>query len=117
MVSARLRNRFAKQAYSAFTVGALDSAPVRSKCAAASLSSAAERGPASQEPPHTPVNTTARMLCAHPAFGAALTTIADSALSPSSSHHSGLAPSANFFCLNWSKACAVAHAQFSEPAG
>eukprot|EP00964_Phaeocystis_antarctica_P099471 scaffold65318_cov57-Phaeocystis_antarctica.AAC.2 len=49
-------------------------------------------------------------------FGAALTTLADSALSPSSFHHSGLATSAHCFIRSWSKASAVAIAQSFEPA-
>eukprot|EP00964_Phaeocystis_antarctica_P013395 scaffold7334_cov64-Phaeocystis_antarctica.AAC.8 len=50
-------------------------------------------------------------------FGAALTTFADSAKSPSSFHHSGLATSPHAFCVSTSKALAVASAQSSEPTG
>ena len=50
-------------------------------------------------------------------FGAALTTLADSALSPSSFHHSGLATSAHSDCRSMQKALAVACAQSSEPTG
>eukprot|EP00964_Phaeocystis_antarctica_P145548 scaffold111634_cov45-Phaeocystis_antarctica.AAC.3 len=50
-------------------------------------------------------------------FGAALKTLADSALSPSSFHHSGLATSAHSFARSISKAHAVASAQPSEPTG
>eukprot|EP00964_Phaeocystis_antarctica_P076108 scaffold47032_cov66-Phaeocystis_antarctica.AAC.3 len=57
------------------------------------------------------------MLCALASFGAALTTLADSALSPSSFHHSGLATSAHSFRTSVSKASAVALAQSSEPKG
>ena len=48
MAPAWLRHRAASSARMAFTAGAVCSAAARSKCAAASLSSAAERGPASQ---------------------------------------------------------------------
>ena len=62
-MAAKLRHQSAKQAYSAFIAGAVDSVIARSQCAAASLSSAAERGPASQfpQPPHS---TIARMMLA-----------------------------------------------------
>eukprot|EP00964_Phaeocystis_antarctica_P158210 scaffold128748_cov48-Phaeocystis_antarctica.AAC.1 len=50
-------------------------------------------------------------------FGAARTTLADSALSPSSFHHSGLANSAHCFDRSMLKALAVAVAQRSEPTG
>ena len=56
------------------------------------LSSAAERGPASQalvSHSSCPHSTIARIWWASKASGAALTTLADSALSPSSFHHSG----------------------------
>jgi len=99
----------------AFHAGAGYSAADRSKCAAASLSSAAERGAASQVPPDTPLSTLARMMLALTSFGATLTTFADSALSPSSFHHSGLATSAHTSCSSMSKAHAVASAQSSEP--
>eukprot|EP00964_Phaeocystis_antarctica_P039777 scaffold22752_cov52-Phaeocystis_antarctica.AAC.4 len=49
-------------------------------------------------------------------FGAALITLADSALSPSSFHHSGLATSAHSSRRSLSKAFAVARPQPSEPA-
>eukprot|EP00964_Phaeocystis_antarctica_P028382 scaffold16007_cov65-Phaeocystis_antarctica.AAC.2 len=55
------------------------------------------------------------MVLALASFGAALTTLADSALSSSSFHHSGLATSAHSFCISMSKAHAVACAQYSEP--
>eukprot|EP00964_Phaeocystis_antarctica_P103345 scaffold68635_cov56-Phaeocystis_antarctica.AAC.2 len=61
MVSARRRHWSARLAFWAFTVGAFDSAADRSQCAAASLSSAAERGPASQVPSEIPPSTAARM--------------------------------------------------------
>ena len=48
MASARLRQPAASSAIAAFTAGAESSAAARSKRVAASLSSAAERGPASQ---------------------------------------------------------------------
>eukprot|EP00964_Phaeocystis_antarctica_P074967 scaffold46200_cov66-Phaeocystis_antarctica.AAC.2 len=57
------------------------------------------------------------MLCALSWFGAAVTTLADSALSPSSFHHSGLATSAHSFHRSTPKACVVAFAQSSEPSG
>eukprot|EP00964_Phaeocystis_antarctica_P030362 scaffold17146_cov61-Phaeocystis_antarctica.AAC.2 len=49
--------------------------------------------------------------------GAALTTLADNALIPSSSHHSGLATSAHCSSCSVSKAFAMACAQSSEPTG
>ena len=115
MVSASLRHKSARLAFRAFSVGAFDSAADRSQCAAASMSSAAERGPTSQAPPSDLLSTQARMLCALSSFGNALTTLADSALSPSSFHHSGLATSAHSSCRSLSKAAAVAFAYFSEP--
>ena len=48
MASARLWHRAALPAKCAFAAGAADSAAARSKCVAASLSSATERGPASK---------------------------------------------------------------------
>ena len=58
-------------------------------CVAASLGSAAERGPASQEPfcPLSP-HDASHLVVAITSSGAALTTLADSALSLSSFHHS-----------------------------
>eukprot|EP00964_Phaeocystis_antarctica_P015299 scaffold8462_cov64-Phaeocystis_antarctica.AAC.2 len=50
-------------------------------------------------------------------FGAARTTLADSALSPSSFHHSGLATSSHSGSRSKSKALAVARAQPPEPTG
>jgi len=47
--------------------------------------------------------------------GAALTTLADSALRPSSLHHSGLATSPHASCISMLKANAVAFAHISEP--
>ena len=93
MVSAWLRHQAASPASSAFVAGAGHRAAARSKCVAASLSSAAERGPSSQTPLHRPLSTVARTWWVTKSFGAALTTLADSALSPSSFHHSGLATS------------------------
>eukprot|EP00964_Phaeocystis_antarctica_P139882 scaffold104667_cov72-Phaeocystis_antarctica.AAC.13 len=55
------------------------------------------------------------MLLAPSSFGAALITLADSALSPSSFHHSGLATSAHSSSRSVSKASAVALAQPSDP--
>ena len=78
---------------------------------AASLSSAAERGPASQES-SCPHSTTARIWLARRLSGAALTTLADSTLSPSSFHHSGLATSAHasqYACMMKVRAAALAH--------
>eukprot|EP00964_Phaeocystis_antarctica_P124508 scaffold88147_cov48-Phaeocystis_antarctica.AAC.4 len=57
------------------------------------------------------------MRCGPLAYGTALTTLADSALSPSSFHHSGLATSSHTSFSSVSKAAAVAFAQFSEPTG
>eukprot|EP00964_Phaeocystis_antarctica_P113221 scaffold77290_cov58-Phaeocystis_antarctica.AAC.2 len=87
--SARRRHWSASPESLAFATGASHSAADRSKSAAASLNSADERGPASQAP-HRPVSTMARMLSADSSLGTALTTLADSALSASSFHHSGL---------------------------
>eukprot|EP00964_Phaeocystis_antarctica_P014452 scaffold7958_cov45-Phaeocystis_antarctica.AAC.1 len=57
----------------------------------------------------------ARMRLALTSLGAALTTFTDSALSPWSFHHSGLATSSHAFSRSVSKAAAVATAQSSEP--
>ena len=85
MASAWRRHPSARLAFWAFNVGASHSAADRSKCAAASLSSAADRGPSSQaQALPNPRSTNARMVTAVESFGAALTTLADSALSPSS---------------------------------
>ena len=100
----------------AFAAGALNSAAARSKCAAAAVSSTAERGPAFHAL-HFPISTHARMQCAFAKVGAAFTTLADNALSPSSLHHSGLATSVHSCVFSRSKACAVASAQLPEPTG
>eukprot|EP00964_Phaeocystis_antarctica_P035385 scaffold20193_cov59-Phaeocystis_antarctica.AAC.3 len=113
--SAAARHRPASLEDSAFHAGASHSAADRRKSAAASLSSAAERGPTSQAPYDNPPSTNARMTLATTSFGAALTTLADSALSPSSFHHSGLATSAHSIILSSLKPFAVATAQPSEP--
>eukprot|EP00964_Phaeocystis_antarctica_P113223 scaffold77290_cov58-Phaeocystis_antarctica.AAC.4 len=76
-----------------------------------------QRSPTSQTSPSNPLSTYARMSMADSAFGAALTTLADSALSPSSFHHSGLATSAHSSRISLSKAFAVATVQPSEPIG
>ena len=57
------------------------------------------------------------MSIADSAFGTSRKILADSALSPSSFHHSGLAASAHSSSFSVPKACAVAFAQFSEPTG
>eukprot|EP00964_Phaeocystis_antarctica_P075448 scaffold46541_cov57-Phaeocystis_antarctica.AAC.4 len=111
-----LRHQFALPPCSALCAGGLRSVAARSKCAAASISSAAERGPTSQAS-LCPGSTTARMTSACKLFGAALTTLADIALSPSSFHHSGLATSQHSLCTSMLKAAAVAFAQYSEPTG
>eukprot|EP00964_Phaeocystis_antarctica_P002425 scaffold1260_cov51-Phaeocystis_antarctica.AAC.2 len=111
------RHQTALLARRAFTAGAGCSAAARSKCVAASLSSAAERGPASHTLPHCPRSTTARISLTAASLGAAPTTLADSALSPSSFHHSGLATSAHTSRASMLKAAAVASAQSSEPTG
>ena len=98
----------------AFATGAGCSAAVRSKCVAASLSSAAERGPASQAR-HRPLSTIARIWLACAASGDALTTLADSALSPSSLHYSGLATSAHASWNSMRNACAAALAHSRDP--
>ena len=61
MASAQPRHSFACSAHTAFTAGASVSAAALSQCAAASMSSAAERGPTSQAPA-PPLSTQARML-------------------------------------------------------
>eukprot|EP00964_Phaeocystis_antarctica_P047222 scaffold27313_cov85-Phaeocystis_antarctica.AAC.2 len=116
MASALRRHKSASPASWAFIAGAVCSAAARSKCVAASLSSAAEGGPASQAS-HCPVSTMARIWLASTSSGAALTTLADSALSSLSFHHSGLATSAHSCFASISKARAVASAQNSEPTG
>ena len=78
--------------------------------------SAADRGPAFQAP-RPPPSTKPRIRRASTSSGAALTTLADSALSPSSLHHSGLATSAHTSLVSMPKARAVAFAQPSEPTG
>eukprot|EP00964_Phaeocystis_antarctica_P128231 scaffold91988_cov63-Phaeocystis_antarctica.AAC.2 len=92
MASAWLRHHSAKPASLAFHAVAGLSPAHRLKCEAASLSSVAERGSTSQAPLHSPLSTIARMRLATSRSGAAFTTLADSALSPSSCHHSGLPP-------------------------
>eukprot|EP00964_Phaeocystis_antarctica_P117803 scaffold81623_cov60-Phaeocystis_antarctica.AAC.4 len=116
MASTWLRHQAACPARCACPAGAGHSAAARSKCVAASLSFAAERGPASQAPLF-PLSTSARISLAAKSCGAALKTLADSALSPSSFHHSGLATSAHSSRVSMSKAAAVASAQSSEPTG
>eukprot|EP00964_Phaeocystis_antarctica_P042993 scaffold24650_cov82-Phaeocystis_antarctica.AAC.1 len=114
IASARLRHCSANPEDSAFHAGASHSAADRSKSAAASMNSAAERGPVSQAP-HAPLSTQARMSSVDSLFGTARKTLADSALSPSSFHHSGLATSSHAGSRSLSKACAVASAQSFEP--
>eukprot|EP00964_Phaeocystis_antarctica_P133119 scaffold97288_cov69-Phaeocystis_antarctica.AAC.3 len=116
MASAWLRHQAASPAIRAFPAGAGHSAAVRSWYLAAFLSSAAERDPASQAP-HRPLSTSARISFASILSGAALTTLADSALSPSSFHHSGLATSAHAPFASTLKAADVATAQPSESTG
>eukprot|EP00964_Phaeocystis_antarctica_P003409 scaffold1832_cov32-Phaeocystis_antarctica.AAC.2 len=116
MAPAMLRHMSATRANWGFAAGALDRAAACSKCAAASSSSAAERGPTSQASDNPP-STAARMMTAASLSGAAFTTLADSALSPSSFHHSGLGTSLHCSSLSLSKAHAVAIAQSSEPTG
>jgi hypothetical protein len=78
--------------------------------------SAADRGPAFQAP-RPPPSTKPRIRRASTSSGAALTTLADSALSPSSFHHSGLATSAHAPCISMLKATAAACAQCTESTG
>ena len=80
MATATPRHEPASEANWAVNAGAECIAPARSKSAAACMSSAADRGATSQ-PPHAPLSTVARMVNALASFGAALTTLADSALS------------------------------------
>ena len=87
--------------------GLLLSAAVRSQCAAASLSSSAERGPTSQVPA-SPLTIQARMKLAYVSFGTARNTLADSVLSSSSFYHSGFATSAHSSSRSMPKAFAVA---------
>ena len=117
MTAAFLRHQPACWAASSFKTEASNSTLDRSKYAAASLSSAAERGSGFEAPTLrlSPLSTKARTLMAFSSFGAALTTLADSVLSPSSFHHSGLATSAHTSVRNMQKALAVASAQSSEP--
>eukprot|EP00964_Phaeocystis_antarctica_P057635 scaffold34122_cov69-Phaeocystis_antarctica.AAC.1 len=91
-------------------------AAARSKCVPASLISADERGPATQAA-HRPLSTYARIRLAAASAGAAFTTFADKALSPSSFHQSGLAASSHSVCRSRSKAFAVAATHSSEPSG
>eukprot|EP00964_Phaeocystis_antarctica_P063539 scaffold38150_cov65-Phaeocystis_antarctica.AAC.1 len=86
---------------------------------AASMISAAERPPACQALPPCKLSTSARIVLVSSLLGAALTTITDSALSPSSFHHSGLATTlfSVWHCRSISKADAVATAQYSELTG
>ena len=92
MASAWLMHHSAKPARLAFhAVDGLSSAH-RSNCKAASLSSVAERGPTSQALSFLsmqlcPLSTIARISLAATLFGTALTTLADSALSPVSYTH------------------------------
>eukprot|EP00964_Phaeocystis_antarctica_P088255 scaffold56166_cov64-Phaeocystis_antarctica.AAC.3 len=101
--TARRRHQAATWANWAFTAGAGDSAAARSQCTTASLSSAAERGPICQAPSAAPLSTTARIMLGGTSFGAARTTLADSALSSSSFHHSGLATSAHCSCRSFAR--------------
>ena len=78
------------------------------------MRSATTRDPRSQAPP-CPLSTAARIWLAPKSFGAALTTLADSALSSSSFHHSGLATSAHASSFSMLKARAVAIAQPPKP--
>ena len=119
MASASLRHWFARSANKTFIARASDSAAARLNLLAASLSSAAEgRGPTTQALcAQCPLSTTARIMFVSTRFGAAPTTLADSALSPSSFHHSGLTTSLHSFIFSMSKAADVACAQPSESAG
>eukprot|EP00964_Phaeocystis_antarctica_P017936 scaffold9959_cov66-Phaeocystis_antarctica.AAC.1 len=106
MAPAWLRYQAASRASSAFAAGAEHNAAARS--------SAAERGPASQAL-CCPPSTIARISLAAASSGAALTTLADSALSPSSFHHSGLATSAHSSSVSTVKAHAVARPHSIKP--
>eukprot|EP00964_Phaeocystis_antarctica_P141867 scaffold106998_cov60-Phaeocystis_antarctica.AAC.5 len=111
-----VRHTSACPASSAFTAGTGHSAAARSKCSTHFLSSVAERGPASQATVD-PRSTPARITLAFALSGAALITLADSALSPSSFHHSGLATSAHTSDVSIPKPNAAASAHHSEPTG
>ena len=87
MADAWLRHQSASPTSWERSTGALHSVAARSKCTAAFLSSAAERGPAFQAT--RPLSTSARMRLANLLFGVALKAFADNALSSSSFHHSG----------------------------
>eukprot|EP00964_Phaeocystis_antarctica_P082845 scaffold52034_cov54-Phaeocystis_antarctica.AAC.2 len=101
MASASLRHQSARLTIWAFHTGASHSAADRS----------------SQASPYAPLSTLARISIADSTLGAARKTLPDSALSPWSFHHSGLAASAHCSCRSISKASAVASAQSSEPTG
>ena len=62
------RADFTRWASATFDAGAWDSAAARSRCVAAFLISAAERGPTSQAA-HVPLSTAARMVLATILFG------------------------------------------------
>ena len=118
MASASLRHWFARSTNKTFIARASDSAAARLNLLAASLSSAAEGAPTTQALyAQCPLSTTARIMFVSTRFGAAPTTLADSALSPSSFHHSGLTTSLHSFIFSMSKAADVACAQPSESAG
>ena len=114
--AAPTRHHSALSVNSAFAAGAECSVAPRSKCAAAFLSSAAERGPASQasscpqhHSPHLVTFKSVRRRPHHPRR--------QRLLSPSSFHHSGLATSSHATRDSMRNAHVVAFAQPSEPTG
>eukprot|EP00964_Phaeocystis_antarctica_P037887 scaffold21671_cov63-Phaeocystis_antarctica.AAC.2 len=111
MAAIQLWHQSARRVSSAFPAGAGHSATARSKYKVRSRLLELR----CRARPHLPSaalpvqhQTKARMALAPTSFGAALTALADSALSPSSFHHSGLATSAHSFCRSRSKALAMA---------
>ena len=117
MAAAVVRHQAALPASSALIAGAGHGAAARSKCVAASMTSAAERGTASKVRKDIPHTSSTQAPHKQPKMSVAdsvfRTTLADSALSPSSFHHSGLASSLQSSCISMSKARAVACAQSS----
>ena len=84
---------------------------------AASLSSAAKRGPAPHEPPDRRHSTSALIRWATPTSGAALRALTDSASSPLSFHYSGLATSEHASCVSMLKAHTADCPHNTEPTG
>mmetsp|Transcript_15301 Transcript_15301/g.36371 ORF Transcript_15301/g.36371 Transcript_15301/m.36371 type:complete len:218 (-) Transcript_15301:423-1076(-) len=105
MAAALLRREAAVFMRLPFCAGAVVSCAVRSKCVAASLRSAAERGPDSQAVSWA-ASTSDRILCPT-SLSVPSTTVFERALRASSFHHSGLATSAHSSTFRLSKAAAM----------